>query len=291
LSGANSYTYNGDSLRVSKTVAGITTTAAYDFSGHLPVQIEDGPNAYIYGPDDVPVEEITADGSAHYLSQDQQDSTSNVTDINGNAEAAFSYDPYGNATETSGTWLTPFMYDGQYTDAESGLQYLRTRYYDPSTAQFLTVDPIVDTTGIPYSYAAEDPLDRGDPTGRVTLKQIFHDALDLAAVPIYAPYYAAYQVGRGLNAAGCSLGPIICAETHVFVLLQTPIPADEVFALAHDALLDLFKRLTLDNGESVLDEHTCGPLLPRFLDGGGPKVWLPGLHRNRDGSPGLDFEW
>jgi RHS repeat-associated protein len=26
-------------------------------------------------------------------------------------------------------------------DAESGLQYLRARYYDPATAQFLTRDP------------------------------------------------------------------------------------------------------------------------------------------------------
>jgi len=34
---------------------------------------------------------------------------------------------------------TPFGYAGQYTDAESSLQYLRARYYDPDTQQFLTV--------------------------------------------------------------------------------------------------------------------------------------------------------
>ena len=32
-------------------------------------------------------------------------------------------------------------YAGQYTDPATGLQYLRARYYDPATQQFLTVDP------------------------------------------------------------------------------------------------------------------------------------------------------
>jgi len=39
------------------------------------------------------------------------------------------------------------------------------RYYDPSTAQFLTRDPIENLTGAPYSYANDDPLDQIDPLG------------------------------------------------------------------------------------------------------------------------------
>lgn len=35
---------------------------------------------------------------------------------------------------------------GEYTDQESGLIYLRARYYDPATALFLTVDPLVSIT-------------------------------------------------------------------------------------------------------------------------------------------------
>jgi RHS repeat-associated protein len=42
------------------------------------------------------------------------------------------------------------MLSGQYTDAESGLIYLRARYYDPVTSQFLTVDPDVSSTMSPY---------------------------------------------------------------------------------------------------------------------------------------------
>jgi hypothetical protein len=39
------------------------------------------------------------------------------------------------------------------------------RYYDPATAQFLTVDPDVATTLSPYGYVAADPLNGADPTG------------------------------------------------------------------------------------------------------------------------------
>ncbi|GAC1541210.1 MAG: hypothetical protein NVS3B12_28620 [Acidimicrobiales bacterium] len=54
---------------------------------------------------------------------------------------------------------------GQYTDAETGLIYLRARYYDPATAQFLSRDPLTAMTGAPYSYAADNPLNNTDPTG------------------------------------------------------------------------------------------------------------------------------
>jgi RHS repeat-associated protein len=39
------------------------------------------------------------------------------------------------------------------------------RYYDPTTAQFLTVDPQLAATLSPYGYVAGDPLNGTDPTG------------------------------------------------------------------------------------------------------------------------------
>jgi hypothetical protein len=40
------------------------------------------------------------------------------------------------------------------------------RYYDPTTAQFLTVDPDVATTHSPYGYVAGDPINSNDADGR-----------------------------------------------------------------------------------------------------------------------------
>ena len=42
---------------------------------------------------------------------------------------------------------------------------MRARYYDPSTEQFTTVDPLAIQTRSPYGYAASDPINRTDPSG------------------------------------------------------------------------------------------------------------------------------
>jgi RHS repeat-associated protein len=54
---------------------------------------------------------------------------------------------------------------GPVVDAETGLQYLRARYYDPATGQFLTRDPLVAMTSQPYAYANNSPLNYTDPSG------------------------------------------------------------------------------------------------------------------------------
>lgn len=42
---------------------------------------------------------------------------------------------------------------------------LVARYYDPTTATFLTTDPLEALTGTPYSYADDNPLNIEDPSG------------------------------------------------------------------------------------------------------------------------------
>ena len=75
------------------------------------------------------------------------------------------YDAYGNVTASSGGTYNPFGYAGEYTDAESGFLYLRARYYDPATQQFLTVDPVLAATEQAYNYAGGDPVNATDPAG------------------------------------------------------------------------------------------------------------------------------
>jgi hypothetical protein len=50
-------------------------------------------------------------------------------------------------------------------DPDSGFYYLRARYYDPSTAQFVGKDPAVGSTREPYAYVRDNPLNKVDPTG------------------------------------------------------------------------------------------------------------------------------
>jgi RHS repeat-associated protein len=91
-----------------------------------------------------------------------------VVSSSGSLTASTSYDAWGNP-ETSGglTSYTPIGFAGGYTDP-NGLVYLINRYYDPTTGQFLTVDPLVDETGQAYAYVGDEPVNRSDPSGQYT---------------------------------------------------------------------------------------------------------------------------
>ena len=61
-------------------------------------------------------------------------------------------------------------FNGQQTDGETGLVYLRARYYDPSVGRFQTKDPVQGCAGQPvtlngYTYARNNPATFVDPKG------------------------------------------------------------------------------------------------------------------------------
>ncbi|WP_432855272.1 RHS repeat domain-containing protein [Amycolatopsis sp. CA-161197] len=180
------YRYNGDGLRTSKTVGGVTTTFVWD-NGGTPNILTDGTTSYLYGPGRLPIEQIGTSSSSWFV-HDQIGSTLALLDGAGAVAGSYTYTPYGVAT-SSGSASTPLRYTGQYTDSESGLVYLRARYYDPATALFISVDPLLDTTRTPYTYAGGNPLQYADRTGLS-----FWDS-----------------IGLGLAIGGAIIGGIGCA--------------------------------------------------------------------------------
>jgi RHS repeat-associated protein len=162
---AATYRYDGDGLRTSKTVGGATAHNVWNVTDDVPTLLADGSNYYIYGPDGRPVEHITTAGTVAYYHGDQLGSTRLLTNASGVSVGSYSYDAYGTLTASSGSAVTPLGFAGEYRDAETGLLYLRARYYDPASAQFLTRDPLEAITRQPYLYADGDPLNRIDPRG------------------------------------------------------------------------------------------------------------------------------
>jgi RHS repeat-associated protein len=162
-----SYTYDGTGLRQTQTISGAKSDLTWDTAEAVPVVLSDETNDYIYGPENLPIEQVsTAAGETTlYLHHDQQGSTRLLTSSSGATETAYTYDPFGALSATTGTASTPLRYDGQYTSIDSGLIYLRARVYDPSVAQFLSVDPALETTGEPYVYGGDNPLNASDPSG------------------------------------------------------------------------------------------------------------------------------
>jgi RHS repeat-associated protein len=175
-----SYSYDGDGLRMSKTVAGETTAFAWDESYELPLLLQGGDTSYIYGPSGQPIEQITGTTST-YLLGDQQGSTRLLTDSSGAVVGTYTYDAWGNATSHTGEASSSLQYDGQYTDAETGYQYLRARYYDPGTGSLLTRDPLVAQTRDPYTYVQANPLNVGDPAGMCSWEEFTNKVQALGA--------------------------------------------------------------------------------------------------------------
>ena len=158
----DTYAYDGDGRRASETVNGTTTHMAWDVAAGL--LLYDGTNYYLYGPDGAPFEQITSE-TPTYLHHDSQGSTRLLTGSAGTTQGSYTYTPYGETEEHTGSATTPLGYDGQYTSKDTGLIYLRARVYDPGTAQFMSVDPLVDSTGETYGYAGQNPVNVGDPGG------------------------------------------------------------------------------------------------------------------------------
>ncbi|MGO9490500.1 MAG: RHS repeat-associated core domain-containing protein [Solirubrobacteraceae bacterium] len=161
----DTYEYNGDGLRTAEIKSGAPTYVTWDLAEPLPLILNDGTYSYIYGPGGLPIEQIAAGGAVTYLHHDEQGSTRLITGTTGAKEASTTYDAYGNALGSTGSVTSRLGYDGQYSDADTGLVYLRARYYDPGTAQFLSRDPVVTSSDAVYEYANDEPLGHSDRTG------------------------------------------------------------------------------------------------------------------------------
>ena len=61
-----------------------------------------------------------------------------------------------------------FTYTGREIDEETGLYYYRERYYDPLTALFIGVDPILEDYNNSYRYVGNSPTNATDPSGMAT---------------------------------------------------------------------------------------------------------------------------
>src|SRR5207245_1284737 len=126
--------------------------------------------------------ELTAMGGTTYT----YDQRGNRTQIKSHGQTNLTYDqanrmpaygspgsyPYGNVTSSTGTLTNPFRFAGQYLDTESGLYYLRARYYDPATAQFISRDPLVMAAREPYAYSTDNPLNSTDISGLLSASDV-----------------------------------------------------------------------------------------------------------------------
>lgn len=141
------YVYDGKGQRVKKTLNGKTIEYVWDGSGNI---IGENEKVYSRGAGG----EIVSDGENYYAYNGHGDTTNLVQMSSGTSialTATYEYDAFGNAQITGNESAgNPFRYNGQYTDDETGLIYLRNRYYDPSIGRFTQEDPYWNVNNMIY---------------------------------------------------------------------------------------------------------------------------------------------
>jgi RHS repeat-associated protein len=193
----SSFSYNPSGLTSQVTTTAGTSGYTYDASGNLLLQISPAGNTlYLEGGAEqlsynTAAASVVAqrfytgpDGTVIVRSYDNSTKTTTVTDettgTQGTSSEAVStatqaitrryYDPYGNSVGSiPSSWPDNHAFLGKPADANTSLDLLGARQYDPATGRFLSLDSLFEA-GDPlsmggYAYARNNPVANADPSG------------------------------------------------------------------------------------------------------------------------------
>ena len=170
------FVYNADGLRVQKTVNGVATK--YTLHGKNVVHMTSGTDElhFFYDAQNRPAV-VVYNGMAYAYVKSLQGDIVAILDESGNAVVSYGYDAWGaplwctgELAETLGK-VQPFRYRGYVFDEETGLYYLRSRYYNPQQLRWINSDNIIAvnsgfTAANNYVYCGNSPINRYDANGR-----------------------------------------------------------------------------------------------------------------------------
>lgn len=208
------YEYDPFHRRISKNVNGVVRQFVYNETGDLPMLLaETDPSGaaqakyVIYGLS--PLAMIVGD-NVFGLHCDLLERPVLATDAGGAVawRGTFSAFSEGGVAANS-TVQQPLRTPGQYSDAETGLNYNMARYYSPKLGRFLTEDPAVEADSPlfaqvqdrnAYAYVRNNPMTGIDPNGQSVFFIVCSAGLPVCSAALFC----------SLNVGACS-GGVICS--------------------------------------------------------------------------------
>ena len=173
------YEYNARGIRVAEIIDGVETRfliddlrpyaqvlEEYDAAGNVQT-------SYTYGYDLISQQQGAEELFYHV---DALGSSRVLTSESGGVSNTYNYDAYGNLIQQVDSEENSYLFAGEQRDFETGLDYLRARYYDPAIGRFISADAYDGSLNDPmslhdYQYAHANPVVNIDPSGYFTLKE------------------------------------------------------------------------------------------------------------------------
>ena len=178
------FVYNADGLRVQKTVNGVATK--YTLHGKNVVHMTSGTDElhFFYDAQNRPTVVVYNGVPYAYVKSLQGDIVA-ILDENGNMVVSYGYDAWGaplwctgELAETLGK-VQPFRYRGYVFDEETGLYYLRSRYYNPGWGRFVNADVLIGAGKLLshnfFAYCANAPVSFSDKHGQTRENSFFYE--------------------------------------------------------------------------------------------------------------------
>lgn len=176
---AITYVYDDEGARVEKSSGGTGTlywrmtpgvVAESDLAGNLQSE-------YVFFAGKRVARRDLPSGAVSYYFSDHLNSTSIVTDAQGNIKNESDFDPWGQERAFASSDSNHYKFTGQERDSESGLDYFGARYYSGSLGRFISADWSAVPVPVPYanfgdpqtlnlySYVENSPLNKIDADG------------------------------------------------------------------------------------------------------------------------------
>ena len=131
---------------------------------------------YFYYDSDGEAIAMSFNDTMYYYIKNLQGDVVKIVNQDGTTVVTYTYDAFGKIVSQTDTTvygiadLNPFRYRGYIYDEETGLYYLKSRYYDPETGRFINADIYCDTmsnilgTNM-FTYCNNNPVNQVDPEG------------------------------------------------------------------------------------------------------------------------------
>lgn len=201
------YVYDAQGNRVTSIGDGVRTNYLVTPGGLSQVLAEYDSNGlvttdYTYG---LGLVRSVEGGSESFYHTDGLGSVRMLTDTTGLVSDRNSYDAYGMSLSNSDG---SYQFAGERRDAETELDYLRARYYDPELGRFISKDAFAGFLNDPmsqhdYQYAHGNPVNNTDPTGYFTLSEVV-TGISFGAILVSVSSSLGYVGGQYANGGSIS---------------------------------------------------------------------------------------